>query len=355
MTILRRQSGTRHDGTQAANDAIKSDEDEEDEAEIEDLLYSIIARKEISVAWKDTSLPHLLGYGSALYIVEQLLMYPSDLLKTRLQVDLRPTNKLWKDWIVLCRHIYGREGMYGFFRGFGFNTFAGIPAQLAYLVTYNWCKEKVEGLGGEKWKESPIAPLCAGALAEGLTSCFWVPLDVIVQKIQIQGGLPPSWEKGSGPAHRPVGSQFKGALSVVKDVIKEDGVFGLWRGTGAHILAFVPQAAVWWASYEQSKQMLARRAPDAVQGMPIHLTAGMIAGAVNAIVTNPLDTMKVRVQTKIGTGTSGWNTITQMVKSEGVSSLGKGLAPKLWMAVPVSALSSVCYELIMSLSKVKSK
>ena len=69
-------------------------EDEEDE--IEDLLYSLLTRKEVSVGWKDTSVPHLLGYGSLLYVVEQLLMYPSDLLKTRLQVDLRPNSNLSK-------------------------------------------------------------------------------------------------------------------------------------------------------------------------------------------------------------------------------------------------------------------
>jgi hypothetical protein len=106
------------------------------------------SRKEVSVSWKDTSIPHLLGYGSVLYVVEQLLMYPSDLLKTRLQVDLRPESNLskvqaslpacdacapcacmltnyfrgWRrdqDWWVLCKHIYKHEGWRGFFRGFG--------------------------------------------------------------------------------------------------------------------------------------------------------------------------------------------------------------------------------------------
>ena len=67
-----------------------------EEEEIEDLLYALLTRKEVSVGWKDTSIPHLLGYGSILYVVEQLLMYPSDLLKTRLQVDLRPDVNLSK-------------------------------------------------------------------------------------------------------------------------------------------------------------------------------------------------------------------------------------------------------------------
>lgn len=293
-------------------------------------------------------------YGSVLYFVEQLLVYPSDLLKTRLQVDLRPNNKVWKDWLVLCQHIRKKEGYRGFFRGFTFNTVAGVPAQLVYLATYNWCKEWVEGLGGPAWKASPMAPLCAGALAEGLTSIVWVPLDVVVQKIQLQGGLPEHWEskaKAQNQFAQQIGGAFKGPWEVTREVVKEDGVLGLWRGFGAHLVAFCPQAAIWWASYEQSKTLLAARAPAHMQGTPVHLAAGMSAGVINAVVTNPLDTMKVRVQCKVGAGRSAMDTIARMVQTEGPNALWKGLAPKIWMAVPVSALSSVCYELIMSLSK----
>jgi len=329
-------------------------EDDEEEPDIEDLVSSILSRKEVSVAWKDTSVPHLIVYGSLLYFVEQLLVYPSDLLKTRLQVDLRLNNKVWKDWLVLCEHIRAKEGYKGFFRGFTFNTVAGVPAQIVYLATYNWCKEWVEGLGGPAWKASPMAPLCAGALAEGLTSVVWVPLDVVVQKIQLQGGLPDQWESKAKSRNKfavHIGGPFRSPWQVTQDVIKEDGVRGLWRGFGAHLIAFCPQAAIWWASYEQSKAFLAHRAPDAWRGTPVHLAAGVSAGVINAVVTNPLDTMKVRVQCKVGAGKTAMETITRMVQTEGANSLWKGLAPKIWMAVPVSALSSVCYELIMSLSK----
>ena len=57
----------------------------------------------------------------------------------------------------------------------------------------------------------------------------------------------------------------------------------------------MPQAAIWWASFEESKSFLARRAPDPLQGVPVHFLAGISAGVVNSVVTNPLDTMKVRL------------------------------------------------------------
>jgi hypothetical protein len=167
-------------------------------------------------------------------------------------------------------------------------------------------------------------------------------------------------------------------MQVTRDIVRADGVPGLWRGMGAHLVSFMPQAAVWWASYEQSKAFLARRVPDSAAGTPVHLAAGMAAGVVNTVVTNPLDTMKVRVQCQIGAEGGAFRTLANMVRKEGVhpstrpprprapapprgrrvragraglASLGKGLAPKIWMAVPVSALSSVSYEMIMTLSR----
>ncbi|KAJ1472852.1 mitochondrial carrier domain-containing protein, partial [Baffinella frigidus] len=264
-------------------------------------VMALLTRKEASVPWKDLSIKPLFGYGSALYFVEQALSHPSNLLKTRLQVDMRVTTDLRYDWLHLCRHIRKTEGYRGFFRGFWFNTSAGIPAQLAYLVTYNWCKERVENLGGPEWKDSAVAPLCAGALAETITSVFWVPLDVVTQKLQIQ----------------EVGGTFQSPIQVARGIIEADGARGLWRGMGAHLVAFVPQAAVWWGIYEQSKKFLVKRVPESANGVPVHLASGISAGVVNAIVSNPLDIMKVRVQCQIGADGGAFRTIANMLRTEG--------------------------------------
>jgi hypothetical protein len=151
----------------------------------------------------------------------------------------------------------------------------------------------------------------------------------------------------------PLGSRIRTPLDIAKEIIREDGVLGLWRGLGAHFCSFVPQTGIWWASYERSKLLLSRSAPHDYAGTPVHIAAGMAAGAVTAALTNPLDILKVRIQTQVAVERSAWLTLRRMVATEGIGSLGKGLAPKLWMSVPVSAVSSVCYELIMSLSMAK--
>ncbi len=199
----------------------------EDDADIGDLLVSVLQRKEVSVAWRDISLPKMIGYGSALYGVEQLAVYPSELLRTRLQIDTRPKVKLWKEMVVLVKHILKKDGIRGFFRGFRFSTMAGIPPQIGYLITYNSCKEYVEGLGGDRWKELGIAPMIGGAMAEGLTAVVWVPLDITVQRLQIQGGLPPSWEQSNSFTQRwapPANGKERRAIDIIKEMWREDGI-----------------------------------------------------------------------------------------------------------------------------------
>jgi len=56
----------------------------------------------------------------------------------------------------------------------------------------------------------------------------------------------------------------------------------------------VPQGAVYWATYEQSKIHAAAVFGETYVGSAV---AGFVAGGVSVIVTNPLDVLKTRYQT----------------------------------------------------------
>ena len=80
--------------------------------------------------------------------------------------------------------------------------------------------------------------------------------------------------------------------------------------------------------------------------------AGISAGVINAVVTNSLDTMKVRVQIKVGAGTSALDCVCKMAQQEGLAGLGKVLAPAMlfsWQR-PVSALPGECCQVVIHVS-----
>ena len=70
-------------------------------------MMALLTRKEASIAWKDTSLKPLFGYGSALYFVEQIATHPSSLLKTRLQVS---TNDPPPSPMLCDRNLHMEDG-----------------------------------------------------------------------------------------------------------------------------------------------------------------------------------------------------------------------------------------------------
>ena len=77
-----------------------------------------------------------------------------------------------------------------------------------------------------------------------------------------------------------------------------------------------------------------------------HLVAGGLAGMVGAVVTSPLEVVKTRFQSSVGTNmvtslgdvrvqhqvvrySRIWTTLTQIVMQEGAQGLFRGLAPTL--------------------------
>lgn len=62
---------------------------------------------------------------------------------------------------------------------------------------------------------------------------------------------------------------------------------------GSPVMAVCPYAGIWWGTYEKAKLWISQAAPEQLQGTPVHLAGGMVAGAVASILINPLDIIKV--------------------------------------------------------------
>nr|XP_010906994.1 nicotinamide adenine dinucleotide transporter 2, mitochondrial isoform X2 [Elaeis guineensis] len=128
----------------------------------------------------------------------------------------------------------------------------------------------------------------AGASAGAIAATFVCPLDVIKTRFQVHGlpKMPPS-------ARRSV------IISSLEQIIKNEGIKGLYRGLSPTITALLPNWAVYFTVYNQLKGLLHSHEDGNNQlSISANIIAASGAGAATAVATNPLWVVKTRLQTQ---------------------------------------------------------
>ena len=70
------------------------------------------------------------------------IMYPSDIIRRQLQINgVNETKKKYSGIINCINKIYIKEGINGFYKGFGINLFKSIPEAAIQFAVYEYCKE----------------------------------------------------------------------------------------------------------------------------------------------------------------------------------------------------------------------
>ncbi|CAA0838419.1 Mitochondrial substrate carrier family protein [Striga hermonthica] len=313
------------------------------------------------VNWEMLDKSKFFFLGAALFSGVSWTLYPIVVLKTRQQVMLQDSSCL-----KMASDILKNEGPRGFYRGFGTSLTGTIPARALYMGALEVTKSNVGNiasshLGLSEASSSAIANAAAGLSAAIAAQLVWTPIDVVSQRLMVQGG-------GSGSCSVGL-RRYEGGIDAFQKIVKADGIRGLYRGFGISILTYAPSNAVWWASYSVVHRViwgsigcnLCRKTennsykPDgktlvAVQG----LSAAMASGA-SALVTMPLDTIKTRVQVLDGVeksprGGTIIQTVRDLVREGGLGACYRGLGPR-WASMSMSATTMITtYEFLKRLS-----
>jgi hypothetical protein len=153
--------------------------------------------------------------------------------------------------------------------------------------------------------------------------------------------------------------------SVMKQIIREEGVRSLWNGNLTAIIHRFPYSAINFASYEylkkvmctpsagsnttSSKQSLQRKDENPF----MRFMAGAMAASISCISCYPLDLVKTRIMvgggsTQAPSSSSKYGKIvgvvSDIVNSEGLLGLYRGLTVALFVSVPSLAISWTVYE-----------
>ncbi|XP_015059613.1 solute carrier family 25 member 44-like [Solanum pennellii] len=318
------------------------------------------------VNWEMLDKSKFFFLGAALFSGVSGALYPIVVLKTRQQVMSSQIPCL-----KMAGSMLRNEGYRGFYRGFGTSLTGTIPARALYMGALEVTKSSVGTatvqLGFSEASSSTIASAAAGLSAAMAAQLVWTPIDVVSQRLMVQG----SGNSSCGV----VGLKcYSGGIDAFRKIIRSDGLRGLYRGFGISILTYAPSNAVWWGSYSIAHRLVwgsigcycckkdneGGYKPDGKAMLAVQGVSAAMASGVSALVTMPLDTVKTRLQVLDDDCCSSSSssrrtptvlqTVKNLVKEGGFSACYRGLGPR-WASMSMSAITMITtYEFLKKLS-----
>lgn len=209
-----------------------------------------------------------------------------------------------------------------------------------------------------------------GGIASIIAGCSTHPLDLIKVRMQLQGETPISapatatvqnlrpalaFHTSATNIHIPaapsvVAPPRVGPVAVGVKILQQEGVAGLFSGVSATVLRQTLYSTTRMGLYDVLKQ---KWTDPNTNNMPLSkkIVAGLIAGGIGAAVGNPADVAMVRMQadgrlpfSQRRNYKSVIDAITQMSKSEGVTSLWRGSSLTVNRAMLVTASQLASYD-----------
>ncbi|KAF3327082.1 mitochondrial adenine nucleotide transporter BTL1 [Carex littledalei] len=174
--------------------------------------------------------------GAAAGIVSTLICHPLEVLKDRLTINRIAYPSLG----AAVAKIHSEAGLGGFYAGLC-PTLAGmLPYSTCYYFMYDAIKRSY-CRANKKSSLSRPELLLVGALSGLTASTISFPLEVARKRLMV-GAI-----QGKCPAHM---------FAALSEVLREEGVAGLYRGWGASCLKVMPTSGITWMFYEAWKDIL---------------------------------------------------------------------------------------------------
>ncbi|CAI4219471.1 unnamed protein product [Parascedosporium putredinis] len=271
--------------------------------------------------------------GATGAVLANALVYPLDIVKTRLQVQVNPGNKAKKaeaedaeaaadedphyssTWDALTR-IVGDEGVAGLYAGITGSLIGVASTNFAYFYWYSIVRTLYLKSGRASVPPSTLAELGLGAIAGAVAQIFTIPVAVVTTRQQTQRK-----------------DERKGMLETAKEVIDgPDGVSGLWRGLKAS-LVLVVNPAITYGAYERLKEVLfpGRKALKPWEAFSPHRRQGR----------PPVQAPKARN----GKPFKSFGEVMKfIVDNEGVAGLFKGIGPQISKGLLVQGILMMTKE-----------
>ncbi|KAL6422288.1 hypothetical protein ACFW04_010566 [Cataglyphis niger] len=257
-------------------------------------------------------------------------VYPIDLVKTRMQNQRTGSfigELMYRNSFDCFQKVIRHEGIFGLYRGLMPQLMGVAPEKAIKLTVNDFVRDKFMDKNGNL----PLyGEIISGACAGGSQVIFTNPLEIVKIRLQVAGEI--------------AGGSKVRAWTVVKEL----GLFGLYKGARACFLRDVPFSAIYFPMYAHTKTRLA---DEGGYNTPLSLlVSGAIAGVPAAALVTPADVIKTRLQVVARKGQTTYTGLVdcarKIYKEEGARAFWKGATARVFRSSPQFGVTLFTYELL---------
>lgn len=292
---------------------------------------------------QDKPLPFIYQFaaGAVAGVSEILVMYPLDVVKTRVQLQQgKGVGGEGYNGMVDCfQKIVKNEGFSRLYRGITAPILMEAPKRATKFAANDAWGKWYRGIFGMS-KMNQSLSILTGASAGATEAFVVVPFELV--KIRLQD--------------RASAGKYNGMVDCVAKIVKEEGPLAMYNGLESTLWRHILWNAGYFGVIFQVKELLPK-AEGKGQQIRNDLIAGSIGGTVGTILNTPMDVVKSRIQNSPKIRGSvpkynwAWPALGTVMKEEGFNALYKGFLPKVLRLGPGGGILLVVFTGVMDFFK----
>jgi len=263
--------------------------------------------------------------GGSAGVVEILIMYPTDVIKTRAQLAKNSVTM-----IGAAKSIIATEGFGTFYRGIASPILAEAPKRAVKFSANEQYKTMLKNDKGELTWDRAFA---AGGLAGATEMFINCPFEVVKVRMQAKESR----------------GLYSSTLDCAKKLVNSEGLLGLYKGGEPQLWRNAVWNGIYFGIIGTCRQMMPVPAGASKgQKMFTDFLTGAVGGGIATTFNTPFDVVKSRMQNQAAGPnlkyTWSWPSLATIYREEGFRALFKGYGPRMVRLGPGGGIMLVAFD-----------